>query len=280
MTENKYEYIGRRPHGTIVGRSNASPWEKAALHRAQLMRMLPAVEQGRSGILCVFGVGDGTSLDFRGLLDRFHEVHLIDRNEESIQKAVRSQNLDDRQRVFHKTLDLTGADHFLESREPIDDSALEEIFQRIEQHALPDLGQFDVVLSNSLLPQLTIQAARRLPDDPQQMAKLIRAIRLRHVDLLLQHASPGGQVLLVMDVVSSQTLPVLSQSPGEVSQLMTATLQHGNFFPGGHPTLIDKQLREQQDRLERIDAAGPWIRETADEQRISIAFRAILKTAW
>ena len=77
MTDDRYEYVGQPKHRAIVGSTDKSAWGKAAEHRAHVMRLLQRPDNQRKGIIGVFGVGDGTALDLQGLLNRFHEVHLI-----------------------------------------------------------------------------------------------------------------------------------------------------------------------------------------------------------
>ncbi len=276
MAEDKYEYLGRRQHGSIMGRSSESPWEKASFHRAQILRMLPSASRGRRGTLGIVGVGDGTALGLRSLLERFHEVHLIDRDKAGIQEVIREQDLAERQRIFHHGRDLTGIDALLSEGRLLTDEEWKQGCQSIAQHSLPDLGQFDLIISNSMIPELMIPIAHCLSHDPEKMSEMIRVCRESHISRLLEHAVPGGSLIIVMDIVCSNSLPRLAQSPSDLGGLLQATLEAGNFFPGSHPGMMDQSLRALDHCLAGVDATHPWIQETPDGHRISMAFRGLL----
>jgi hypothetical protein len=241
---------------------------------------LPGAAGTRQGILCVFGIGDGTALDLRALLDRFHEVHIVDSDETRLRQAIRRQDLDDRQRIFHQQHEMTGVDRLWDTfrRQPGTLSA-DDMCRRIAAHEFADLGQFDVVLSVCRIPELTAPAARCVDDDAGQAARLVKAIRDRHLELLLRHTIPGGLVVLVIDVVSSRTLPALTRHPEDPGRLLTEAVQQGNFFPGAHPAAVDRWLAARRERLERIDVSRPWIHETLDDLRLAVAFRVRLRDA-
>ena len=277
MTDHKYEYLGRRAHATIVGMPGDSVWERAALHRAHVLRLLPNGDGIRRGIICVVGVGDGTGLDLRGLLARFHEVHLVDADEERTRQAIRNQNLDDRQRIFHHVCEMTGLEHWLTGEVPKQDQDwIQAGSRRIQEHTFPELGEFDVVLSHCQIPTITAQLVTCLADQPEILAEWIQQVRQRHVELLWEHTVPGGQTILIMDVVSSDTLSALKQLPDDLPKLLTLALQQGNFFPGAHPARMDQLLRQHRQRLRQWDVSQPWVRQTEKEHRISVAFRMLL----
>ena len=280
MADHNYEYLGRRPHGTIMGHADDSSWNKASFHRAHIQRMISNQDSTRRGILCIAGIGDGTALDFQSLLERFHEVHVIERNEDAVERAIKQQNLNHPQRVFHQAVDVTGAHELLEqyASDPSIDG-FEELCQKIQSDTLSGLGKFDVVLSNSQIPKMTCHATDCIPGDADRLLKVVKLLRDCHIDLLARHTVPGGKVVLIVDIVSSRTLPVLSQSPEDLNQVMHHALQQGNFFPGAHPTPIDMWFGQQGDRFARVDVTMPWIRETSEEHLACIGFRASLTGA-
>ncbi|MCP4079461.1 MAG: hypothetical protein GY819_16330 [Planctomycetaceae bacterium] len=276
MAEDKYEYLGRPQHGSVIGRTSGLPWDKAAFHRAQILRLLPNASRGRRGIVGVVGVGDGTALGLQSLLERFHEVHLIDRDQAAIQEVIREQNLTDRQRIFHHGRDLTGIDALLSRDQPMTDEEWEQGCQSIARHSLPDLGPFDLLISNSMIPELTIPIADSFAHDQAKMGEMIRTCRDSHIQQLLKLVIPGGCLIIVMDVVGSKSLPKIGESPGNLPELVQTALEAGNFFPGSHPGVMDQTLRALDNYLQRVDAAYPWIRETQNEHRVSMAFRGLV----
>lgn len=279
MTDDRYEYVGKPVHGTIVGRSTQSAWDLAATGRANILRLVHDGRTKRRGILGVFGVGDGSSLDLKRLLDRFHEVHLIDRDEQSIKQAIQSQNLEDRQRIFHKAIDISGVHDLLarHATQPSSDG-LEEIYKTVDEYSMVGLPKFDVVLSMYQIPELTLHAARCITDDPILLTKIISRLRSRHVEILLDHLVDPGNAILVIDIVSSETLPALAMSPGDLRQLLEHAVSTGNFFPGALPVTVNQTIDEFADRFSHANVSTTWIRQTTEGHRACVAWRIQVET--
>ncbi|MEJ7592115.1 MAG: hypothetical protein WKF77_11235 [Planctomycetaceae bacterium] len=65
----------------------------------------------------------------------------------------------------------------------------------------------------------------------------------RRVHLLRLTALAGG-VLLITDLVSSDTVPDLAQTwPAELPKLMFRCLQSGNFFSGRNPAVVQHDIQ-------------------------------------
>ena len=283
MDNNQYEYLGRRDHGPIIGRESRSSWQLAALHRAQILRMLPRGEK-RRGTLCVFGVGDGSALDLAAFLDRFHEVHLVDEDSAAIEAAIRSQDLREAHRIFRRDqVDIGGVSDLLKRyAEAPSESLHQQMVERIRSHRIPDLGQFDYVLSSSVLTRLTRAVAGCFGDDVENMVGPLFYIRHRHVELLMDHARPGGEVFLVTDFVSSETVPELAHAPANLMDDCARAVKDNNFYPGVNPAMLEQLVRtraEFRDRLDAVQSTQPWLLEEADRFSACVGIRLCMGPA-
>src|SRR5947209_20163185 len=91
---------------------------------------------------------------------------------------------------------------------PVSDPELEALVDWPHRRvglALP--GPFDVVASTCLLSQLIGNAFHSIGEAHPRFPEVVRAIRLGHLRLLATLARPGGRVVLVTDVVSSDRSP-------------------------------------------------------------------------
>ena len=117
----------------------------------------------------------------------------------------------------HGNLDLTGMLGAIAGWSPlgsISDAELEAMVDwppRRVGLALP--GPFDAVASTCLLSQLVGNAFHSIGEAHPRFLEVVRALRLGHLRLLASLARPGGRVVLVTDVVSSDRLPGLVEWP-------------------------------------------------------------------
>ncbi len=282
MTENRYEYTGSPRHRTLVGRASGSAWDQATPHRDHVLRLLKRHDEGRRGMICVWGVGDGTALDLKTLLDRHHEVHLVDRNADAIEQIIDAQRVVDPQRIRrHGGVDVTGVHDLLSQYAAEPDAALlESINEKIASHELPDLGDFEVIVSLSLLSRLTRHLVHCLGTDPESSMQPLINLRQRHLELLVEHTRPGGHALLITDLVSSQTLPALLSAPANLNEVLNAGFATNNYYPGIHPATVDDVLLKHepfQDRFDAVNVSQPWLRHEDDVVVAAMAYRITVK---
>ncbi len=138
-----------------------------------------------------------------------------------------------------------------------------------------------VVVSSCLLSQL-IEAMSSVaaPDAPEYSAAL-QALRIGHLRRMINQCLPGGSVLLITDVISSDTAPELKQAGiGDLKQLLRESLAERNYFSGCHPdrVIADLQiLAAATGRISRIRVHDPWTWRLAQRVFAVYAIQAELR---
>jgi hypothetical protein len=201
---------------------------------------LLAREGTGGGRICLLGAGNCNDLDLDRLAGAFAEVHLVDLDADALAEGVARQAPREVERIVrHAPVDVTGLAARLakwNDQRPSDDEALDCV-RAAEAAPAPELpGPFDAVASVGLLTQLIDSAQLALGSGHPQLVPLIIAIRHRHARLMLELLRPGGEGLLVSEIVSSDTAPELSAvDEAQLSELAARLIRAGNFFTGCNP---------------------------------------------
>ncbi len=283
MSDSQYEYLGRRGHHTLIGRQNDTPLERALTHRIAVMRMLPgSAEQGRCGMACVLGAGECHDLDLQEMLKRFHEVHLVDRNGESMTAGLEQQKLNSHVRIIrHDGIDISGADALLdEFATSRDGSRIVKLLSQKMPVSLKAMGQFDVLISANMMPELMARAVSRLGIEDPHLAQVLASLRVAHIETMLNMTRPGGQAFLVTELSTSQHIPELVAAPDDLNAILMAPESVRRMNPGCNPAIIDRVLRETPaiiDRIERYDMSIPWLRQEKSCTSAFLAYRMTVK---
>ena len=149
---------------------------------------------------------------------------------------------------LHGGVDVTAALGILSDRTPMSELASAD-FEAMaawpaSRTAMVLPGGFDRVASTCLLSQILETAAHSLGKGHRQLADAEAALRAGHLRLMARLAAPGGEAVLVTDVVSSQMLAALPDLPAEaLAGLLTRLGRKGNHFRGVHPRQILAALR-------------------------------------
>jgi hypothetical protein len=178
-------------------------WQRYAPHRHRLMRLVE--EAGTGGKLAVFGAGNASDLELQWLTERFDEVHLIDLDEQALERARARHVLRSGERLFlHGGVDLSG---FLEQLDPwgetfpepalLGAAAVEAAGKLVRQ-----LGRFDITLSTCVLSQLGLPFRRAWVTSRTGWAHLTSAIMGVHLATLAGTTARAG--ILVCDVQTTQ----------------------------------------------------------------------------
>ncbi|WP_435010269.1 hypothetical protein P12x_001520 [Tundrisphaera lichenicola] len=216
-------------------------WDGFAGHRRKVSALLGAGAERGPTRLCILGAGNSNDLDLPALLDAHREVHLVDLDPEALGRGAERQRVTSSPSLQrHGGIDLTG---LLDSIgrwtpfSPISDADLQAMMEwpaRRVGLALP--GPFDVVGSTCLLSQIIGNASCQLGVSHPRFIEAVRAIRLGHLRLMAQLARPGGQLVLITDVVSSDALPMLTSTPEEsLIDLLPKLARRGGLIHGVNP---------------------------------------------
>jgi hypothetical protein len=121
---------------------------------------------------------------------------------------------------------------------------------------------FDVVASTCLLSQLISAVVSTVGERHPQFLEAIQGVRLGHLRLLADLIVPGGKGLLITDIVSSDTFPVLGTVPHEaLPGVLVQLLRVQNFFHGLSPSVMMSVLRNDPflaSRVEALEGIPPW----------------------
>ena len=266
MSEPAPESVARRQ--AHFNRSTRTHWQHFAPHRARVQELiLTGRPPGRRGRFCALGAGNCNDLELGRLLDAFAEVHLVDIDPAALNTAAERQGVGGAEGLrLHAPVDLTGIADLVSGwagRVP----GVPEVAAAVRQSAAasaPELGgPFDVVLSSCVLSQLVGYATDTLGGKHPAYADLVRAIRGRHLRLMLDLLAPGGAGLLVCDLISSDSVGALPRVPEhELPGLLHKLARDGTFFSGLYPDALEAAFRNDPalaPRVRDVRLLTPWL---------------------
>ncbi len=205
-------------------------WQRFAPHRARLMQLVE--EAGAGGRLAVLGAGNGADLELEFLTERFDEVHLIDIDAPSLQRAKERHRLARPERVVLRGgVDLSGFMEQLDAwGETFPEPAqLGQSAVRAAQQLSASLGRFEVVLSTCVLSQLGLPFRRAWVTSRTSWSHLTSALTAVHLATLAGMASRAA--VLACDVQTTQRAPELDRfrelSDEALGDFVTERLQAG-----------------------------------------------------
>lgn len=230
---------------------------------------------GQQPSLTILGAGNCLDLDLSRITAGFREIHLVDIDREAVAEAVAelAAGLGVSENVFqiHAPLDIAEP---LLSREAADVQAQEttESLPKELMSFLTSLGSdripgglpaTDLVVSTCLLSQLVEALSSIVGPQIPQYAMALQALRIGHAKRMLRLCRPGGAVILITDLVSSDTAPELAEvATADLSEIVKRCLQKGNFFSGCNPELVLRDfqiLAHATGRVARTLIHAPWL---------------------
>lgn len=264
---------GRETMGGLGGRqvgfnaASRGEWEAFAEHRGRVSGLLGrGATPGRSR-LCVLGAGNANDLDVPALLAAHREVHLVDIDAEALALGAERQGVAGSPGLhLHGGVDVTAALDVLSGLDPrstVGPAVFDALAAWPASRAAAALpGGFDRVASTCLLSQILETAAHALGRGHRQLGEVEAALLAGHLRLMARLVAPGGEAVLIAEVVSSDTLAELpGMAPDEVSALLPRLGRDGNHFRGVHPEQLLAALRAVPSVGPRITASAslaPW----------------------
>jgi hypothetical protein len=223
--------------------------EAFANHRRHLTDLLvpatplaPSVE-GEEPTLCVLGAGNCGDLDLERLATSYRSIHLVDIDEQALERARERQTERTRARlVTHGQVDLSGL------LEPLGrwrnmQVTPEEIVLHPE-HTSARLaarlgGPFDVVLSACVLSQMQLTVRSVLTDTHQLFGAVSYTATLTHLRTLARLTQPGGRAVLASDVATEQMAPLREMDAGtDLREVLARMIRSGDVFNVVNPEVI------------------------------------------
>ena len=222
-------------------------WETMTPHRERVMRLIGEARRGAGGSLCVLGAGNANDIDLVSLAGEFERIALVDLDEQSLERAVERVPEADRGRIeLLGAIDLTGILPSLTKWQSGHAPTAAEVSAAIETARSvppPTVGTFDVVASTCVLTQLIDSIYMGLAADQPQRQELVLAVRNRHLEILVELATPGGAEVLITDFVATETAPELAHlNDAQVPAAAEEWINQRNFFTGANPYAIRDYL--------------------------------------
>ncbi|QDV24686.1 hypothetical protein [Aureliella helgolandensis] len=270
MTSSPYSFLQHQQSARNA--QTATAWDHFASHRTQITNQLRGIVGrcvGRHALrMCVLGAGNCNDLDLLELCQLFAQLTLVDIDRSALQAAVARVGLEASDQIeIRAPLDLTGLSpefaHWSECLPTpgVVKSALERLRGTSQLEVLS--GGFDVVLSSCVLTQLIDSAQRAIGEDHEEFFDLLSALRLRHIEHMLELLRGDGVGLLVTDLVSTDTWPGMRELPIEqLPQAAAAAVRDKNFFSGVNPSVIYHLLKNHPTlsaKISQVTPISPWI---------------------
>lgn len=244
-------------------RESKDAWELYEPHRNRVTSLiLNALPAGSTNRLCLLGAGNCNDVDLSALTERCTHIQIVDLDAEAMDRGITRQGLSEHPAVqLLSGVDLTGVFGQLGSFAP-GSTGIDSPVQTAKSYSPTELtGGFDVTVSLCLLSQL-VDAVLQSFKDPQAAGELTRAVRQRHLQLLLEQCRPGGRTVLISEIVSSDTAPELPEiDDARLPAFLAGLLSAGNFFTGLHPGIIQQELQSEPSLMSLasdLQVAAPW----------------------
>lgn len=244
-------------------------WDLYRHHRERVTQLLLDSAATTQSTLCVLGAGNCNDLDLRRLRRRFSSIQLVDLDPQALAAGCEMQGFAADPAIhFLSGTDLTGVAARLnawEPKRPVSTQEFEEVLQAATTFQPVELTEapFDVVASVGLLSQLIEMVIFSMDINQPACLKLMAAVRLRHLQLLLELTRPGGRAWLIFEVVSSMTLPELLKTPEPaLLPLLQRAVAQQNFFTGLHPGILNRLFQEDPQlaaNVAAVESLAPWL---------------------
>ena len=254
------------PGGRHIAFNAASrdQWSGFAEHRSKVSDLLIADGDPEGTRLCVLGAGNGNDLDLPALLRSHRTVHLVDLDSDALGRGAVRQCVGEHPslRLFGK-VDLTGLLDTIAGftpATPIPTESLAALAERPARVVPPALaGPYDVVASTCLLSPLIGNAFHSIGEVHPQFISMVQAIRAGHLRLLAELTAPGGTMILITDISSSDLLPELRFLPeSALAGLFPRMVRDRTYFHGLNPEVLETIVEQDPVLSERLEA-GEWI---------------------
>ena len=134
--------------------------------------------------------------------------------------------------------------------------------------------QFSSVASICLLSQLLDMYMRAVDEHHTGFLPGALSLREAHFALLLDLLAPGGNGMLITDIVASTTVPELKNiTQKELPSLLQKLLDTSNFFTGTNPLAIRTRLSSHPDIVpSSVEILEPWLWKIGPEETNSKVF--------
>lgn len=250
-----------------------------AEHRARLTSLLmPKDFSQDKSRLCVLGAGNCYDLDLPRLAQAYSEVHLVDLDEQALDRAYERLDETTRQRIVrHAPIDLSGL---------LDRLARWAEFRVTEQELLehPKVlsasltkslgGPFDVVLSSCIFTQMQLFVVNVLSDQHRLFEAVRVTLTVSHMRTLAKLVAPGGRAFFVTDTSSDLIAPLKALPAGtDFHELVKQLTESGAIFQVTDFRLITEVAKDDPELQRTVRVSGvsdAWLWQNGPERLLLV----------
>lgn len=261
-----YEFIGDSQWSLKKESANVpSAWQDFARHRAKIRALLIGSTTDKGLTLCVLGAGQCADLDLESLVQHFSHITLVDIDGELLRNTVEARGFaESKQITIFGDVDVTGVNSLYSQYERNPNaSTIEKIKSVSESFRIEGLKQYDVVASTCLLSQLQNHVLETVGmGDQETFVELLAMTRHKHLELMLELTSAGGNAILITDVTSSDAMPELKSLGFDITKPVWDKICGGNHFHGMNPIVIENDIenfRSGRGELAEFRMCHPWL---------------------
>lgn len=305
-----------------LNQTTRSDWAAFDGHRRRVTDLLAESVTG-NGRLCILGAGNCNDIDLTRLGRIYEEIVLVDLDRDALVNGSLSQPLDVADRV--KCLgDIDASGCLTRTATWSTDTQLQEadlvaLATGANVREWPTVPHFDVVASTCLLSQLIGSLDHSLTSRHPQFIEAAQSIRAGHFRTIASLLRPGGHMVFVSDVVSSETCPELLANPDahqdhanapkvhdpaawlvsvinrqrsnsglesisdpDTHRIVAHAIKNGNFFTGLNPVVVHKLLKSDPEispLFDDITFVPPWTWQCGRRSYAVYAIKARRTTA-
>ncbi len=213
------------------------------------------------GRLCVLGAGNCGDLDLERLTGSYQSIHLVDLDEQALERARDGQTEGTRARlVTHGPMDLSGV------LAPIERwRAMEVTPEELLEH--PGLtsasigaglgGPFSTVLSACVLSQMQLAVRQALSDTHPLFGAVSYTVTLTHLRTLARLTQPGGRVVLASDIATEAMAPLQGiDAHTDFRPLLARLISSGDVFNVVNPDAIVAIAKDDPSLARELSVTG------------------------
>jgi hypothetical protein len=244
-------------------RKTHAGWSFYESHRRRVMALIAAPDGAKVAIL---GAGNCNDVNLAELAKIAAQVHLVDVDDEAQAAAVGRESPEVAAKVIRHCFDLTGVlDLFSgwKTAAPLLPQ-LQQLTGASAEKACAKLpAPFEVVVSSGVLSQLMWACSQALGTSHPALGPIASHVAVGHLRTMVELVRPGGRAVLVTDVVSSLTHPVVQRvrEIGEDRALREFD-ERRSCYPGTSPQFIAHVLKSDEalaGKVGRVEFVAPWL---------------------
>jgi hypothetical protein len=269
----KYEYTGS-PYMQRDVRShhNKSLWELGQNHRKFITHYLTAHDAvAPEETLGIWLAGAGIELDLPKLLGRYSHIEILANHPDRVKELAVWQKVDSNPGV---SISPRMVEPFFALQQSIKATRatasadqLNSLLQLLQTTPpMPTKGSLDCLASIDLYTSEMIENIFAIGETHPRLMDLVQAQRAYHFRKMLAAMKTGGRGVVIFQVVTSESLPILTQmGSARLPDILAKSILDKNFLTGCNPMTMQRWLQNDESiksQVRDVVVLNPWIWET------------------